>query len=224
MPISPTAKQWHSFTGLRQPGRSGERNFRGKPRKNDTHASTTDPDAKLFKKADGKEAKLCFMGHVLMKNRSGLIVQAALTQANGRAEREVAVMMIERHRAGSASSTRPPGSRRLTLGADKGYDAKPFVAELRAMNFTPHTARHDAVTKAGKWRRSSVDGRTTRHPGYAASQRIRKRIEQPFGWAKTIAGLAKTKFRGIPRVTHQFTFAMAAYNLIRLPRLLAEAA
>ena len=197
------------------PGRNGEQNFRDKPRKNDTHASTTDPDAKLFKKAHGKEAKLCFMGHVLMENRSGLIVQATLTEANGRAEREAAVTMIERH---------APGTRRLTLGADKGYDAKPFAAELRAMNVTPHIARHDAVTKTGKRRRSSVDGRTTRHPGYAASQRIRKRIEEPFGWAKTIAGLAKTKFRGIRRVAHQFIFAMAAYNLIRLPRLLAEAA
>lgn len=197
------------------PGRNGEQNFRGQPRKNDTHASTTDPDAKLFRKGNGREAKLCFMGHVLMENRSGLIVQAALTQANGRAEREAAITMIERH---------APGSRPLTLGADKGYDAQAFAAELRAMNVTPHIARHDAVTKTGKRRRSSVDGRTTRHPGYAASQRIRKRIEEPFGWAKTIAGLAKTKFRGIRRVAHQFTFAMAAYNLIRLPRLLAEAA
>ncbi|MEL6372447.1 MAG: IS5 family transposase [Pseudomonadota bacterium] len=198
------------------PGRNGEQNFRGQPRKNDTHASTTDPDAKLFKKGYGREAKLCFMGHVLMENRSGLIVQATLTEANGRAEREAAIGMIERHSPGS--------TRRLTLGADKGYDARPFAADLRAMNVTPHIARHDAVTKTGKRRRSSVDGRTTRHPGYQASQRIRKRIEEPFGWAKTIAGLAKTKFRGIPRVDHQFTFAMAAYNLIRLPRLLAGAA
>lgn len=196
------------------PGRNGEQNFRGKPRKNDTHASTTDPDAKLFRKGNGREARLCFMGHVLMENRSGLIVQATLCQASGMAEREAAITVIERH---------VPGSRRLTLGADKGYDAKPFAAELRAMNVTPHIARHDAVTKTGKRRRPSVDGRTTRHPGYSASQRIRKRIEEPFGWAKTIAGLAKTKFKGTRRVAHQFTFAMAAYNLIRLPRLLAAA-
>ena len=164
------------------------------------------------------------MGHVLMENRSGLIVQVALTEANGRAEREAAIGMIERHRAGSASATRPPVStRRLTLAADKGYDAKPFAADLRAMNVTPHIARHDAVTKTGKRRRSSVDGRTTRHPGYAASQRIRKRIEEPFGWVKTIAGLAQTKFRGTRRVAIQFTLAIAAYNLIRLPKLLAAA-
>ncbi|MEO1282909.1 MAG: IS5 family transposase, partial [Pseudomonadota bacterium] len=196
------------------PGRNGEQNFRGKPRQNDTHASTTDPDTKLFRKGNGREARLCFMGHVLMENRSGLIVQATLSQASGMAEREAAITMIERH---------VRGSRRLTLGADKGYDAKPFAAELRAMNVTPHIARHDAVTKTGKRRRPSVDGCTTRHPGYSASQRIRKRIEEPFGWAKTIAGLAKTKFKGTRRVAHQFTFAMAAYNLIRLPRLLAAA-
>ncbi len=198
------------------PGRNGEQNFRDKLRKNETHASTTDPDAKLFKKGDGKEAKLCFMGHVLMENRSGLIVQAKLSQASGRAECEAAITMIERQSPGS--------NRRLTLGADKGYDIGSFVAELRAMNVTPHIARHDAVTKTGKRRRSSVDGRTTRHAGYAVSQRIRKRFEEPFGWAKTIAGLAKTKFRGRKRVAHQFTVAMAAYNLIRLPRLLAGVA
>ncbi|MEL7088365.1 MAG: IS5 family transposase [Planctomycetota bacterium] len=196
------------------PGRNGEADFHGKSRKNDTHASTTDPAAKLFKKGNGKEAKLCFIGHALMENRSGLIVQAHLTQASGTAEREAAVDMINRHSPGS--------TRRLTLGADKGYDAKPFATELRRMEVTPHIARHDAVTRTGKRRRSSIDGRTTRHPGYAASQRVRKRIEEAFGWAKMIAGLGKTKFRGVKRVGFQFTFVMAAYNLIRLPRLLAE--
>lgn len=198
------------------PGRNGEADFHGKTRKNDTHASTTDPDAKLFKKAHGKEAKLCFLGHALMENRSGLIVEAHITQASGRAEREAAITMIERQSPGSV--------RQLTLGADKGYDTAPFAAELRAMNVTPHIARHDGITKTGKRRRSSVDGRTTRHPGYAASQRIRKRIEEAFGWVKMIAGLGKTKLRGTKRVGFQFTFAMAAYNLIRMPRLLAEAA
>jgi transposase len=197
-----------------KPGRNGEADFHGKSRKNDTHASMTDPDAKLFKKGSGKEAKLCFMGHALMENRSGLIVQAHLSRASGTAEREAAVNMINRHSPGS--------TRRLTLGADKGYDAKSFAADLRRMEVTPHIARHDAVTQTGKRRRSSVDGRTTRHPGYAASQRVRKRIEEAFGWAKMIAGLGKTKFRGVKRVGFQFTFAMAAYNLIRLPRLLAE--
>ncbi len=197
-------------------GRNGEQNFRDKPRKNQTHASTTDPDAKLFGKGNGREAKLCFMGHVLMENRSGLIVQATLTEANGRAEREAAIRMIEHHAPGSTC--------RLTLGADKGYDAKSFAAELRALNVTPHIARLYAVTRTGNRRTSCVDGRTTRHPGYATSQRMRKRIEESFGWAKTIAGLAKTKFKGRRRVAHQFTFAIAAYNLIRLPRLFAAAA
>ncbi|MEM7777958.1 MAG: IS5 family transposase [Pseudomonadota bacterium] len=196
------------------PGRNGEADFHGKRRKNDTHASTTDPDAKLFRKGAGKEAKLCFMGHALMENRSGLVVQARLTQASGTAEREAAIAMIDRHSSGSM--------RRLTLGADKGYDAAGFVQTLRTMVVTPHIARHDAMTKTGRWRRSSVDRRTMRHPGYAASQRARKRIEEAFGWVKMIAGIGKTKLRGKERVGFQFTFAMAAYNLIRLPRLLAE--
>src|SRR5262249_33071246 len=152
--------------------------------KNDTHASTTDPDAKLYRKGNGQPAKLCFMGHALMENRSGLVVQAHLGQATGTAEREAALHMI---------TQQSPGSGRITLGADKGYDATSFVDELRQMAVTPHIARNDAVTKSGKRRRSGVDGRTTRHPGYAVSQRARKRIEEAFGWAKTIAGLAKTK-------------------------------
>jgi len=195
-------------------GRNGQHDFRGQTRKNDTHASATDPDARLFRKGSGKEAKLCFMGHALMENRHGLIVQAHLTEASGTAEREAAIQMIHRQSPGS--------TRRLTLAADKGYDAKPFAAELREMAVTPHIARHDAMTKTGRRRRSSVDGRTTRHAGYAASQRVRKRIEEAFGWAKTIAGLAKVKLRGLPRVRFKFTFAMAAYNLIRMPKLLAE--
>jgi transposase len=204
-------KSFRSKDGSDEPpglGRNGEQNFRDKPRKTDTHASTTDADAKLFKKGHGKEAQLCVLGHVLMENRSGLIVQATLSEANGRAEREAVIRMIERH---------APGTRRLTLGADKVYDAKPFAPELRDMSVTPHIARDDAVTKTGKRRRSCVDGRTTRHPGYTASQHIRKRIEEPFGWAKTIAGLAKTKFRDTRSVAHHFTFAMAAYNLIWPP-------
>lgn len=196
------------------PGRNGDADFHGKPRKNDTHSSTTDPDARLFKKSAGQQARLCFMGHALMENRSGLIVQAHLTRASGTAEREAAITMVERQ---SLDRTR-----RLTLAADKGYDARPFAGELRRMRVTPHIARHDTLTKTGKRRRSSVDGRTTRHAGYAVSQRVRKRIEEAFGWAKTIGGLAKTKFRGAGRVAFQFTFAMAAYNLVRMPRLLAE--
>jgi len=197
------------------PGRNGERDFHGERRANDTHESTTDPDAKLYRKGNGQPAKLCFMGHALMENRSGLVVQAHLGQASGTAEREAAIDMIVRHTPGS--------TRRITLGADKGYDTASFVGELRQMCVTPHIARNDAVTKTGKRRRSSVDDRTTRHPGYAVSQRVRKRIEEAFGWAKTVAGLAKTKLRGTKRVAFKFTFTMAAYNLIRMPGLLAAA-
>lgn len=194
------------------PGRNGERDFHGEKRTNDTHESKTDPDAKLYRKGSGQPAKLCFMGHALMENRSGLVVQAHLGQASGTAEREAAIHMITRH---------SPGSGRITLGADKGYDAASFVDELRQMAVTPHIARNDAVTKTGKRRRSSVDGRTTHHPGYAVSQRVRKRIEEAFGWAKAVAGLTKTKLRGTRRVAFRFTFTMAAYNLIRMPTLLA---
>jgi transposase len=197
------------------PGRNGERDFHGEKRANDTHESTTDPDAKLYRKGNGQPAKLCFMGHALMENRSGLVVQAHLSQASGTAEREAAIDMLDRHAPGS--------SRRITLGADKGYDAAGFVGELRQMAVTPHIARNDAVTKTGKRRRSAVDSRTTRHEGYAVSQRVRKRIEEAFGWVKTVAGLAKTKLRGTARNAFKFTFTMAAYNLIRMPRLLAAA-
>ncbi len=155
------------------------------------------------------------MGYALMENKSGLVVQAHLGQASGTAEREAAIRMINRQSPGS--------SRRITLGADKGYDAASFVGELRQMTVTPHIARNGAVTKTGKRRRSAIDARTTRHPGYAASQRIRERIEEAFGWAKTVGGLARTKLRGTTRVAFKFTLTMAAYNLIRLPRLLAAA-
>jgi transposase len=196
------------------PGRNGERDFHGEKRTNDTHESTTDPEAKLFRKGNGQAAKLCFMGHALMENSNGLVVQAHLTPASGTAEREAAIDMITRQ---------SPGSKRVTLGADKGYDAASFVGTLRQMAVTPHIARNDAITKTGKRRRSAVDARTTRHEGYAVSQRVRKRVEEAFGWAKTVAGLAKTKLRGTKRVAHQFTLTMAAYNLIRMPRLLAAA-
>ena len=186
------------------PGRNGERDFQGEKRANDTHASTTDPDAKLYRKSSNTAAKLCFIGHALAENRHGLIVEADATKALSRAERETAIAMIERHSPGS--------ERRLTLAADKGYDTKGFVAECRRMCVTPHVST--------KVRHSAVDGRTTRHASYAVGQRKRKLIEEAFGWAKTIAGLAKVKVRGLARVRHQFMFAMAAYNLIRMPRLL----
>ena len=189
------------------PGRNGERDFKGETRINDTHVSTTDPDAKLYRKGKGQPAKLCFMGHALAENRHGLVVKADASQANGTAERKTAIAMIHAHAPGS--------TRRLTLGADKAYDAKGFVIELRQMCVTPHVA--------AKARSSAVDARTMRHEGYRQSQRRRKLVEEAFGWAKTIAGLAKVKVRGLPRVRHQFTFAMAAYNLVRMPRLLAGA-
>ncbi len=155
------------------------------------------------------ESKLAFLGHALMENRAGLIVNACLTPADGHGERNAALAMIE------PLANRPTG---ITLGADKGYDARVFVNELRAMNVRPH------VTQNTNGRRSAIDGRTTRHPGYAISQRIRKRIEEAFGWMKTVAGQRKTRFRGVERVGWSFAFAAAAYNLVRLPKLIEERA
>jgi transposase len=190
-----------------KPGRNGERDFHGEKRTNETHASTTDPDAKLYRKSSNTAAKLSYIGHALAENRHGLIVQADATKATSRAEREAALAMIERQDPGS--------ERRLTLGADKGYDTRAFVDSCRQMCVTPHVA--------AKTKHSALDGRTTRHAAYAASQRKRKLIEEAFGWAKTIAGIAKVKVRGLKRVRHCFTLAMTAYNLIRMPRLLGWA-
>ena len=190
------------------PGRNGERSFHREKRSNATHASTTDPDAKLYRKSSNVAAKLCFIGHALAENRHGLIVEADATRASSRAEREAALAMIERHDPGS--------ERRLTLGADKGYDTRGFVAECRRLCVTPHVA--------AKIKYSAIDGRTKRHAAYAASQKKRKLIEEAFGWAKTVAGLRKARHRGLPKIDWQFTLAMAAYNLVRLPRLLSAAA
>jgi len=173
-------------------GRNGEQDFRGQKRRVDTHASTTDPDAQLYRKGPGKEAKLCFMGHALMENRNGLIVDALATRASGHAERLAALHLVEPH---------ADRSRRVTLGGDKGFDTRDFVAELREINVTPHLAQNTSG------RRSAIDGRTTRHPGCAISQRIRKRIEEAFGWAKTVAGLRKARHRGLAKIDWQFTFA-----------------
>jgi len=189
-------------------GRNAEVDFHGQKRTNETHASTTDPEARLYRKGRGKETKLCFIGHGLMENRHGLLVDACLTQADGHAERVAALHMIEPH----ADRPRP-----ITLGADKAYDAEDFVNELRSMNVTPHLAQNTSG------RRSAIDGRTTRHAGYGVSQRLRKRIEEAFGWIKTVAGQRKSRFRGRDRVGWAFTFAVAAYNLVRLPKLLAGA-
>jgi transposase len=188
-------------------GRNAEADFHGKKRSNETHASTSDPDARLYRKGPGKEAKLCFIGHGLMENRAGLLVDAALTEADGHAERVAALHMIE------PQADRP---NRITVGGDKGFDSADFVNELRSMNVTPHVAQNT------RNRRSAIDGRTTRHPGYQVSQRIRKRIEEAFGWIKTVAAQRKTRFRGVARVGFAFTFAAAADNLVRLPKLLQE--
>ena len=190
-------------------GRNAEADFHGNKRSNETHASTTDPDARLYRKGKGKEAKLCFIGHGLMENRSGLLVDACLTRADGHAERVAALHMIEPY----AERPRP-----ITLGGDKNYDVEDFVNELRSLHVTPHVAQNTSN------RSSAIDGRTTRHGGYGVSQCIRKRIEEAFGWIKAVAGQAKTKFRGVERVSFAFTFAAAAYNLVRLPKLLAAPA
>jgi hypothetical protein len=199
--------------------RNAEVDFKGGKRTNATHASTTDPEARLYKKSPGTGAMLCFMGHALMENRSGLIVQGDLTQADGHAERRAALEMIHRHSPGS--------TRQLTLGADKGFDAAEFVADLRQACVTPHVAQ--------KSRHSAIDGRTTRHEGYALSIKHRKRIDLrrendpldrflillTFGWAKTIGRMAQTVYRGVERVRSRFIITLAANNLARLPRLLA---
>lgn len=197
------------------PGRNAERGFRDEKRSNETHASTTDADARLYRKGKGKQSRLCYMGHALMENRSGLAVAGCLTQATGMAEREAALAMLTQHRT---------GQRRISLAGDKGYDATEFVRELQARNITPHIAIQGHLTKTGKRRKTAMDGRTTRHPGYAISQIARKRIEEIFGWIKTSAGMAKTRFRGTARVAASFTLALTAYNLIRLPKLLAAPA
>jgi transposase len=189
-------------------GRNGERDFHGEKRSNETHASTTDPDARLYKKAKGQAAKLCHMGHVVMENRAGLVMAASTTHATGTAEREAAAAMV-----GELN-----GSRRITLGADKAYDTADFVAEMRRFGVTPHVAQND------NGRRSAIDGRTTRHDGYKASLRHRKRIEEVFGWIKTAGGQRKTRYRGTARVGWMFTLTAAAYNLIRMPKLLNAAA
>jgi transposase len=186
-------------------GRNPEVDFHGQKRLNQTHASTTDPEARLFKKGKGKEAKLCFMGHVLMENRHGLVVSPRLTKATGTAEREAAVGLVEA----------VPGRHSITVGGDKAYDTQEFVQSLRALKAVPHVAQNC------KGRKSAIDGRTTRHPGYAVSQRLRKRVEEIFGWMKTVGNLRKTRHRGEDRVGWVFTLTAAAYNLVRMRNLTA---
>jgi hypothetical protein len=179
-------------------GRNPTVNFKGEKRGNDTHASTTDPEARLYKKSEGDKSQLAFLGHALMENRNGLVVDVEVTQATGTAEREAAETMVKR-------TIRKPGA---TLGGDKNYDTQDFVAKLRQRKVTPHVARKD--------KGSAIDGRTTRHDGYLKSLKIRKRIEEVFGWAKTVGPLRQTKFRGLKKVAAQTIFTFAAYNLTRM--------
>jgi transposase len=207
---------WASHKSFRPKGgdegpsreRNREVDFRGEKRSNETHRSTTDPDAQLYKKTKGAEARLCYLGHALMENRHGFLVQTRLTLATGTAEREAALAMAKQVRR----------KRRLTLGGDKGFDTRDFVHQLRKIGMTPHVAQN--TERPGG---SAIDERTTRHTGYAISQQKRKRIEQSFGWMKIIGMLKKVKLRGLEKVSWLFTFVGAAYNLYRLSRLDAEA-
>ena len=189
------------------PPTDGTRNrtvdFKKEKRSNKTHRSTTDPEAQLFKKSEGAGAQLCYMGHVLMENRNGLAVRARLTQASGTAERDACLDMLQD----------VGGNRRITLGGDKNYDVHDFVDTLRNLKVTPHMAQNNTN------RKSAIDGRTTRHPGYGVSLRKRKRVEEIFGWLKTVGMLRKTRHLGTRRVDWMFTFSLAAYNLVRMRRL-----
>lgn len=198
--VQPKDKDDGPSNGFKNP----DVDFRGEKRSNETHVSSTDPEARLMRKGLGKETKLCFMGHVLMENRTGLIVDLDLTQATGRAEREAALRMLDRL---------PRKKRRLTLGADKGYDTQDFVAELRKRRVTPHVSQNQSG------RRSAIDGRTTNHGGYKLSQRIRKRVEEIFGWEKTIGGWRKLRYIGVDRNQLWAVFSAAGYNLVRMAKI-----
>jgi IS5 family transposase len=206
-------------------------NFRGTHRSNETHASTTDPAARLARKGKGREAKLSYAAHLVMENRNGLIVQAQATPATGTAEVQTAEALVEQLIMDAATATGAldqalaeelvehlTARKRRTVGADKGYDTPEFVEGMRTLNVTPHVAQNESR------RRSAIDGRTTRHPGYAISQRARKRIEESIGWFKTIGLLRKVRHRGTDRVDWMLVFTSAAYNLVRIRKLIAEAA
>ncbi len=213
-------KAWASMKSFRPkdgsgeppaPGRNGERDFKKEKRSNETHASTTDEDARLFRKGDGQQSQLAYLGHALMENRNGLVVGAQATLASGTAEREAATTLTK---------DLPEGA---SLGADKNYDAETFVEDLKARKIKPHVAINGTVSKLGKVRKTSVPPEVAASEGYAISQRKRKRIEEVFGWGKITGGLAQLKVRGLERVKAVFTFGMAAYNIVRLPKLLQSA-
>jgi transposase len=190
------------------PGRNAQADWKGKARKNDTHESSTDPDARLFRKSDHTASILCYQGHVLMENRSGLVVGAVVTHADGRGERAAALAMLDT----------VPGTQPKSLGADKAYDTQDFVAACRERNVTPHVAGND--TRRGG---SAIDARTTRHIGYALSQTIRKRIEEHFGWGKTVGRIRQTVYRGLRRVDQHFKLTMTASNIVRIARIMYAA-
>lgn len=208
---------WASHKSFKPKDGSGDgdggENFHGQKRKNDTHASTTDPESRLYRKAAGREAKLCYMGHALMENRNGLAVGGNVTLANGTAERRASEKLLK----AKAKET----GRRITVAEDKAYDTADHVAALRKLGVTPHVAQNDAETKTGKRRTSAIDARTTRHEGYGMSQTRRKMIECIFGWGKQHGTMRKTKHRGIARVAGDFLINLIAYNLIRIPKLVA---
>jgi transposase len=204
---------WASQKSFRPKDGSGDggENFHGQKRKNDTHQSTTDPESRLYRKAQGREAKLSYMGHAVMENRHGLAVAGMVTQANGTAERRASEAMLE-------TKSKEAG-RRITVGEDKAYDTADHVANLRAINVTPHVTQNDTLTKTGKQRQSAIDERTTRHEGYSMSKTRRAMIECIFGWGKQHGTMRKTKHRGIHRVAADFLLNLIAYNLVRIPKL-----
>jgi transposase len=208
---------WASQKSFRPKDGSGDNdggaNFHGQKRKNDTHASTTDPDSRLYRKANGREAKLCYMGHATMENRHGLAVAGIVTPANGTAERRASEKMLK--------ARSKAAGRRITAGEDKAYDTADHVTNLRAMNVTPHVTQNNGVTKTGKTRNSAIDNRTTRHRGYGMSQSRRAMIECIFGWGKQHGTMRKTKLRGIASVAAAFMLNLIGYNLIRIPKLIA---
>jgi transposase len=191
-------------------GRNGDQDFRGEKRCNETHESTTDPDARLYRKASGQESRLCYMAHAVMENRNGLAVSGKVTHATGTAEREAVLDWLRQRRS----------RRRITVGGDKAYDVFDFVKALKARNATPHIAINGNIRWNGIPRRTAIDRRATRHVGYRISQTIRKRIEEIFGWVKPIGGLSQLKVRGLRKANAAFIFALAAYDLVRLPKLL----
>jgi DDE family transposase len=188
-------------------------NFHGQKRKNDTHASTSAPNSRLYRKAAGREAKLCYMGHATMENRHGLAVAGMVTHANGTAERRASETMLK-------AKSKAAGHR-ITAGEDKAYDTADHVGNLRAINVTLHVTQNQAVTRTGKTRNSSIDKRTTRHQGYGMSQSRRAMIECIFGWGKQHGTMRKTKHRGIGRVAANFLLNLIAYNLVRIPKLVS---